>query len=318
MISTLVILVALAKNEDHVFVPEVRIIEEFEARRYRRPSAKGGQHYNYRLHVPHAKNSNQRHPLILWLHGAHEGGNDNCQQLRWIQLVFEVLPPDTNDYYVLAVQCPSDHSAWFSSDPMVWGTSATSNSVEMITVAYEILEEVISNEQVDVDRVYAVGVSTGATACWEVALRHPDRFAAISPMAARGVDSSRLAAIRNIPIWAFHSLRDPSRPDSVSKSVTQLQALGGMAKLTLVDNAEHGIKSLLHEHDCWTGAIKYYDVMEWLFMQRRGSMFAPPPGVRWWRWWNYFALAIPFAICWLALVLEKKRRSELLMRSVSK
>ena len=82
----------------------------------------------------------------------------------------------------------------------------------MLTVVAEILRKTIGDYSVDQDRVYLAGVSSGGNGCWEIAMRHPDLFAAVVPMGSGGGDLSRAANLVNIPIWAFHSLEDKSTP----------------------------------------------------------------------------------------------------------
>jgi prepilin-type N-terminal cleavage/methylation domain-containing protein len=247
----------------------------------------------YRLHRPRQVDPGVRYPLLLWLHGARERGDDNLAQLRWLELVFETVPPERCDYYVLAPQCPPGTGDWFTA-------LEGGGRQDMLHAALEILAREITQEPIDPDRIYVAGVSSGGTAAWEAALRCPDRFAAVAPLSSSGCDASRVGALKETPVWAFHSLRDKLPYLPAQAAVGALQGAGGSAALTLVDNAKHGIKSLLHEHDSWTAAFKHYDLMRWLLAQRRGAVLAPAPGARPWVWWNYGVLLPPLLLGWVA------------------
>jgi predicted peptidase len=246
--------------------------------------------------------------LLLWLHGARERGDDNLEQLRWMELVLAALPPDENDYFVLAVQCPPDETSWFHQRGFPLCDCAEDGGTETITVAMAILDQVLAEQPVDEDRIYVSGVSSGGDACWEIAMRYPERFAAAVPMAAGGGDLARVDLLTQLPIWAFHAREDDLSPEGVQELVAALKAAGGRAELTLVDNAVHSPPGVLHNHDCWTGAIKHFEAMNWLFGQRRGAVFALPPGISPWPWWNYAALALIGSMFVVVWKMERRRR----------
>jgi predicted peptidase len=172
----------------------------------------------------------------------------------------------------------------------------------------EILDGIVSSYSVDPDQIYVAGVSSGGNACWEIAMRYPDRFAAVAPMATSGGDLRRVNRLTKLPIWAFHAREDELPPGEVEKLVAALQSSGANVRLTLVDNARHSPPGVLYHHDCWTGAIMHFDVINWLFAQRRGARLSLPPGISPWPWWNYGALASMAMIIIVAWKIERKRR----------
>jgi len=48
-----------------------------------------------------------------------------------------------------------------------------------------VIEAVLDEYPVDPDRVYLTGTAMGGTGCWQLAVRHPDRFAAVCPVGGR-------------------------------------------------------------------------------------------------------------------------------------
>jgi predicted peptidase len=231
-------------------------VELFEAREYR--STEGqfqGTVFRYRLFVPRSMKPGQRYPLLVWMHGhGIEPGTDNARHLLWIDLMLnDRTHPEKYRFFVLAVQCPANHR-WFGQ------TAADGGSPDdMLSVTTDILRETMLGCPVDRDRVYLVGISSGAAAAWEMAMRHPRLFAAVVPLAcASGSDESRAARLVKIPIWAFinHGERK-----GVESMVNAVQAAGGNACLTVAD---------AFGHDAWSTPLRG-GILEWILAQRRGA-----------------------------------------------
>jgi predicted peptidase len=284
-------------------IVDPKMAERFQSLEWTAPQTQGRRIYQYRLFIPegvqHASNdssdkSGKCWPLLVWLHGFGERGNDNTSHLKWLQLIFDATN-DSPPMFILAVQYPSEHDGWFSSVDSLDGLSITNH----------ILEEVLQRYLVDPDRIYLSGVSAGGSACWEFACRHPERFAAVAPLASSGGDPSRAATLSNVAIWAFHSCNDKKpTPESARNMVEAIQRTGGIAALTETPS------NLTYAHDCWTTAFRDYDLVDWLLSQRRGaSINWWPPGLRRWAWWQIPAWSAVIAVIVVAWIAEKLRRS---------
>jgi predicted peptidase len=290
MHSVLVVLAAF------VATPPVNseFVDLFQPHEYR---FTGGQYderpFKYRLYVPSWTRSNEKKPLIVWLHGMGDGGIDNAWQLRWLErLIFRRFPWNRYPFFLLAVQCPPDNPAWTRA-----GSAAHAD--DMINVAREILEKTLRDFPVDRERVYLSGVSSGGSGCWRFAGRYPEYFAAVAPMASGGGDPSQVDRLTRIPIWAFHSKDDAeTKIRSVRETVSALKAAGGNVHLTEVDSAEH---------DCWSAAFERH-LLDWMLSQRRGQKTSWQPGTvpvtvrlrdltEGWRWWQVLAqVGVPLLI----------------------
>ena len=124
------------------FVADEAVVAQFEERQWTLSPGDGASiTFRYRLHRPESIDSGKRYPLLVWLHGARERGNENQAQLRWMELVFETAPPAEIDYYILAAQCPPGTGDWFTK-------LETDYSRDMIDVAIEILDEVLDKATV--------------------------------------------------------------------------------------------------------------------------------------------------------------------------
>ena len=183
-------------------------------------------------------------PLILFLHGAGERGDD-------VNLVAKHGPPKLiaagKDIPAIVVspQCPTDQ----------WWT----DHLEALTA---LLDETARKYRVDPDRVYVTGLSMGGYGTWALLARDTERrFAAAIPICGGGNRMGLLRAVE-LPIWAFHGDADPVVPlDETTRLVESLQKRGSKnVKLTVYPGVEH---------DSWTQTYDDPAVWEWLFAQKR-------------------------------------------------
>jgi len=179
-------------------------------------------------------------PLILFLHGAGERGED-------IELVKKHGPPklveewDDFPFIVLSPQCSKQE--WWSPDDLI-----------------ALLDEVIGRYSVDPDRVYLTGLSMGGYGTWALAVKYPDRFAAIAPICGGG-NPLLVSRIKHIPAWVFHGARDETVPLQESeRMVKALKAAGGKVKFTVYPDAGH---------DSWTETYKNPALYKWFLRHRR-------------------------------------------------
>lgn len=201
-------------------------------------------HFEYLLTLPtgYATDAKKRWPLLLFLHGRGERGADLEQVKRHgpPKLIEEgrAFPA-----IVVAPQCPGEE--WWSARALE-----------------ALLDEVQRRYRVDGDRVYVTGLSMGGFATWELATRHPERYAAVLPICGAG-EAGLGDRLRDLPVWTFHGAKDPVVPVQHTQAmVDAIRAAGGDPKLTIYPDAEH---------DAWTETYANEDVWAWLFAQRRGN-----------------------------------------------
>jgi predicted peptidase len=231
--------------------------------------------YKYLLALPDGfdRKSERRWPLILFLHGSGERGND-------VRSVARHGPPKlleargdgpgaeagrllAENFIVVSPQCPKN--AW-------WDTEALR----------ALLEEIIATQPVDESRVYLTGLSMGGFATWELGLADPERFAAIVPICGGGSfaplfvsDNQKRVPLRSLGVWAFHGAKDPTVP--VAESERMLAALQHFkvedVNLTVYPAATH---------DSWTETYANPTLYTWLLAHQRGGTRKPkgrrPPG----------------------------------------
>ncbi len=226
----------------------------------------GGYHdklIRYRLFVPVISNPPQKLPMIVWLHGLGEAGDDNVHHLRHLESCIFQKPwkRERFPFFLLAVQCPSDNPAW---------TTTSKKAVNMINVVLALMDKTIHDYPVDTSRISLAGISSGGSGTWDLALQAPERFSAVAPMACGGCSKNDTSRLKDIPIWSFVSLYEENLPvESARQTVAQIVAAGGRAELT-------GVNSPIH--DCWNAAFHDYSLLDWLLYQRRGEVSDYPPG----------------------------------------
>jgi predicted peptidase len=266
-------------------------VELFEARTFSIPGGAvvaGKSSIQYRLFIPRHLKPKERCPLLLWLHGMGEGGDDNYNNLKYMPMVLKDMEHiEQYRFFILVPQCPSSKIGWTSClDNAKSGTSGVEDVNDMLGVTHELLMKTMREQPVDQDRVYLIGICSGGNACWEMANRHPGLFAAMSPMTPGGGDVTWAAKMVDFPIWAFHNAFE--HPEGTQAMVDAVRQAGGNIHLTMDRSGQH---------DSWDRAFRYYDIIGWMLAQRRNAWICwTPPGHRVWKWWQVFGMPVAFSV----------------------
>ncbi len=202
----------------------------------------------YLLFLPdgYGQDPARRWPLILFLHGAGERGDD-----IWRVAIHGPPKVDTVKagfpFVVVSPQCPEGRT--WSNDLLL-----------------ALLDEVEAQYAVDPHRVYLTGLSMGGYGTWSLGLSHPERFAAIAPICGGGAMIGPMLADRkplaSLPVWAFHGAKDPVVPVEESRRMVRLlQRLGARdVKLTVYPDAGH---------DSWTRTYADPELYAWFLKHTR-------------------------------------------------
>lgn len=194
----------------------------------------------YILHLP--SSVKEKKPLLIFLHGDGEKGTD-IEKVK-IHGPFTYLKTHALDAYVLAPQC-RENQLWNSE------------------IIYQLIQKIIKENNIDTDRIYLTGLSSGGWATWDLAFAHPDVFAAIVPIASFTdlLREDEACKLKNIPIRMFHGVLDDVVPMSYPVSIYKaVKACGGSITLTLFDDANH---------NSWTRVYESPEIYEWLFKQTK-------------------------------------------------
>lgn len=195
----------------------------------------------------------KRYPLVLWLHGAGQCGEDNTKQLaghpeQWFTPDAQLAKP----CFGLAPQCFSKDIGW-KDQP----------AEDIVALIKSLIEEL----PVDEGRLYVTGASMGGTGTWYMLAQWPKMFACGVPLCG-SPDVKTVGAVRDIPVWVFHGEQDEQVPVDRSRAmVAALQAIDGKVMYTEIPGQGHNINGLAY------GKPTLHD---WLFQQRRGDFKGEP------------------------------------------
>ena len=200
----------------------------------------------YLLYLPKDYEQKPSWPLMLFLHGAGERGDN-------LELVKKHGPPKLIEagkdfpFIVVSPQCPQGR--WWEP-------------VELAT----LLDEIVEKYKVDQDRIYVTGLSMGGFGTWSLAAYQPKRFAALVPICGGG-EPITMKLFAYPPVWVFHGAKDPVVPVERSQQVVEaLKKSGGIVKVTVYPEAGH---------DAWTETYANPQLYEWLLQQKRGAKSEP-------------------------------------------
>lgn len=185
---------------------------------------------------PKEYDSKDKWPLMLFLHGAGERGDD-------MELVKKHGPPKLIEkgkdfpFIVVSPQCKKG-KRWRANDLST------------------LLNEVEKKYKVDSSRIYITGLSMGGYGSWALAAYSPERFAAVAPICG-GADKTVVPKQigDKVPIWVFHGAKDRVVPYSQSEDLAKgFKDLGVEIKFTTYPDAGH---------DSWTATYDNPELYEW-------------------------------------------------------
>jgi len=222
-----------------------------------------GIEYKYQVYLPVDWTTKKKWPVILFLHGAGERGDDGLIQsevgigtaIRRYRSRFPAV--------IVMPQCRKD--IWWS-DPVM---------AEMAMSALAVSQKEFRG---DPRRTYLTGLSMGGYGTWYLAANHPDKFAAIAPICGgilRPDESRKQSAddtkpyteaaqkVGKTPVWIFHGGDDPVVPVAESQHMAEaMKAVSAEVHYTEYPGVGH---------NSWEKAYAEPDFMTWLLSKSLNS-----------------------------------------------
>ncbi|UOQ86307.1 prolyl oligopeptidase family serine peptidase [Gracilibacillus salinarum] len=214
----------------------------------------------YLIHVPdrYVLEGPCQYPLLLFLHGAGERGNDLALlKNHGLPKLLEQKEYHDFPFVTVSPQCPED-SYW----------------TEHLTDLKLFLDYLIDEYEIDVNSICLTGMSMGGIGAWNLALQYPDFFHALAPVCGsitlpthrkkafhelytKQQVLEAITRIKHLPIWAFHGALDEVVPiDETKQIVAHLQELGAHVQLTVYPDIGH---------DSWVPAYETEELYWWLY-----------------------------------------------------
>ncbi len=208
---------------------------------------------NYRFLVPDG--IERKLPLVIFLHGSGERGDDNEAQLKWGVMQFAT---DENmkhfPAYVVAPQCPADDQ-WAN-----YNGKLGKEPRKPMKLVRSMIDDLIENYAIDENRIYITGLSMGGYGTFDALARYPDLFAAGVPVCGSG-DEGSVDRFKDIPLWIYTGAEDPVVPaEQTLKMLNALMDAGAKPGYTQVPETGHF---------SWLAAYSDPLLIQWMFRQRK-------------------------------------------------
>jgi dienelactone hydrolase len=202
--------------------------------------------HKYVVFVPQNYSPEVRSPVILFLHGAGERGNDGVLQMTAGLGPIVKARRDDFPYIVVFPQCEDTQIPILQA----WAP----NSVDGKR-ALAILAQVERDYAIDPQRRILTGWSMGGYGTWSLGAADPSHWAALVPVSGGG-DAAWGSRLTKVPIWAFAGANDQVVPArDTERMVAAVRAAGGRPRETIVPNMGH---------DVWKTAYNDQALYAWL------------------------------------------------------
>lgn len=218
----------------------------------------------YRLIQPDKIKSGEKLPLMIFLHGSGERGNDNHQQLVHGSKLFLDAQKDTafrslvvfpqcakQDYWVQKQKEMDDESRQiFTFYPELESTP----SMKLLIGLIDSLSQL---EMVDQSRIYVGGLSMGGMGTFELLFRRADLFAAAFTICGAYDPSVVPMYNKNLQVRVFHGTADDVVLPQYSERMAEAMKTEGInVQIKLYPGVNHGV---------WDHVFAEPELLPWLF-----------------------------------------------------
>jgi predicted peptidase len=225
-----------------------------------------GTVYRYQVYVPANWSKHEKWPVVLFLHGAGERGDDGLLQTD-VGIGHAIREQTSRFPFIVVMPQCRKNQLWTDADMQAQALAALQHSMKEF--------------HGDRDRVYLTGISMGGYGTWDVAVKYPGKFAALAPVCGgiHGpqrfpqlhvslVNDTSVAdpygetarRIGRTPVWVFHGADDDTVPvDESRKMVDALRAAGADVRYSEYPGVAH---------NSWDRAYAEPEFASWLLAQR--------------------------------------------------
>jgi poly(3-hydroxybutyrate) depolymerase len=182
--------------------PESATQKRIEKRTYDFKDA--GKEMEYALFVPSTYDKEKKTPLVVALHGLYS----NPQQI----LRYPGMTDQAEKYgYIVVAPMGYNTRGWYGATPLVRGRGDDPANLSELSEkdVMNVLEIVRKEYTIDPDRIYLLGHSMGGGGTWHLAMKHPDLFAALAPIAPATLRPAKdLEKIKALPVILVQGAKD--------------------------------------------------------------------------------------------------------------
>lgn len=220
----------------------------------------------YRLLLPENYDPAKKYPLVVFLHGSGERGNDNEKQLEHGGDLF--LKKENREQHPAIIVFPQcSESSFWSNVKINWNNSVNKFDFpvnDSPTVAMQLLMELIrelfNQYSIQKKQLYVMGLSMGGMGTFELVNRMPGTFAAAVPICG-GANPVISGNLKKVKWWVFHGAKDDVVSPKYSEDmVAAMKRSHVNVKFTLFPEANH---------NSWDAAFAEPTLLSWLFSIKR-------------------------------------------------
>lgn len=204
-------------------------------------------------------------PLVVFLHGAGERGDDNEAQLKHgMKDMVGWCRKEKEACRIFAPQCAGD-GWWSNLEGNFRGKEPLTLKAEpgwCMAMVFEVIDELVKEGKADPDRIYITGLSMGGFGTLDAISRRPEFFAVAMPICGGG-DPKQAVKYKDVPLWVFHGGKDKTVPTALSEAiVAAVKEAGGDPQFRVYPEAGH---------DSWSATYSDPKVLKWLFAQKKSG-----------------------------------------------
>jgi predicted peptidase len=221
----------------------------------------------YRIIYPDNYDKAKKYPLVMFLHGSGERGNDNESQLvHGSRLFLNEANRKAFPAIVVFPQCPTS-SSWVkinvdrSVEPAKLVLDYKTEPEWPLIAANELVKKIANEEAVDRSRIYISGLSLGGFGTFESVFRYPDLYAAALPICGGGDTNSYDKRVSKTAFWLFHGDADQAVNVALSRE------MAAKLKSLKVENRYTEYPGV--QHNSWNNAFAEADYLKWMFAHKR-------------------------------------------------
>lgn len=221
----------------------------------------------YRIMFPKDFSESKQYPIVLFLHGAGERGNDNKKQLTHGSKLFaDQINRGAFPAIVIFPQCPQN-DYWAnatvdrSTKPITLSFPLDIAPTKALSLAMQLLDDMLLKPYVDTSKIYVGGLSMGGMGTFEILYRKPEVFAAAFAICGAGNPETTEKYAKTIPLWVFHGAKDDVVNPLASISMVEgILKNGGKPNFILYEN---------DNHNSWDSAFSEPKLLPWLFSKSK-------------------------------------------------
>jgi predicted peptidase len=244
-----------------LFISTASAQNPYEAKTF---TSSEGQSINYRELTPAEIVKGKKYPLVVFMHGAGERGDDNKAQLQHgSQMFMNPVNREKHPSFVIFPQCPKDKYWAYSGRPTTLTDLKAEAKATPLTIAIkELIDSYLENPSIDPSRIYIMGLSMGGMATYDMVSRYPELFAAAIPICG-AADTEKITTIKGVKWRIYHGDADDIVPVDCSRRAFQaLKAAGADVEYFEFPGCNHL---------SWNPAFNQEGFLDWLYAQKKAK-----------------------------------------------